>query len=138
MRIHFTDWNQVTISIPPKGIENQRIEFGSKTTQFNNLLKFAIRRKYAQEKDMCIEVYSGGEIPSQTYLSRIIENINDILELEGDEKLNRNDLFTFIGQAKYRLRFIPKFIEIDAALLTEFIHNVDNEQYSEFTSEINK
>lgn len=138
MRIHFTDWNQVTISIPSKGIENQQIEFGSKTTQFNNLLKFAIRRKYAQEKDMCIEVYAGGEVPSQTYLSRIIENINDILELEGDDKLNRNDLFTFIGQAKYRLRFIPKFIEIDDALLVEFIHNVDNEKYRHFISNFDK
>ena len=132
MKIHFTDWNQVTISIPSKGIDNRQIEFGSKTTQFNNLLKFAIRRKCAQEKDMCIEVSPGGEIPSQTYLSRIIENINDILELQGEDKLNRNDLFTFIGQAKYRLRFIPKFIEIDEALLNEFIHNVGNQQYASF------
>lgn len=138
MKIHFTDWNQVTISIPSKGIENQQIEFGSKTTQFNNLLKFAIRRKCAQEKDMCIEVCAGGEIPSQTYLSRIIDNINDILDLRDDDKLNRNDLFTFIGQAKYRLRFIPKFIEIDAALLNEFIHNVDNQEYVNFISEPSK
>lgn len=132
MKIHFTDWNQLILSIPSKGIENRQVEFGSKTTQFNNLLKFAIRRKCAQEKDMCIEVSSGGEIPSQTYLSRIIDNLNEILELQGDDKLNRNDLFTFIGQAKYRLRFIPEFIEIDAALLNEFIHNVDNQQYSTF------
>lgn len=138
MKIHFTDWNQVNISIPSKGIENQQIEFGSKTTQFNNLLKFAIRRKYAEEKDMCIEVFAGGEIQSQTYLSRIIENINDILKLEGDDKLNRNDLFTFIGQAKYRLRFIPKFIEIDPALLNEFIHNVDNQKYSGFIYGLDK
>lgn len=132
MRIHFTDWNQVSISIPSKGIENQIVEFGSKTTQFNNLLKFAIRRKFAQEKDMCIAVFSGGEIPSQTYLSRIIDNINEILSLDGEDKLNRNDLFTFIGQAKYRLRFIPKFIEIDTALLNEFIHNVANQEYETF------
>lgn len=132
MKIHFTDWNQLVLSIPSKGIENRQVEFGSKTTQFNNLLKFAIRRKCAQEKDMCIEVSSGGEIPSQTYLSRIIDNLNEILDLQGDDKLNRNDLFTFIGQAKYRLRFIPEFIEIDAALLNEFIHNVDNQQYSAF------
>ena len=138
MKIPFTDWNQVTISIPSKGIENRQIEFGSKTTQFNNLLKFAIRRKCAQEKDMCIEVFAGGEIPSQTYLSRIIDNINDILDLKDDDKLNRNDLFTFIGQAKYRLRFIPKFIEIDAALLNEFIHNVDNQEYMNFNSESSK
>ena len=135
MKIHFTDWNQVSISIPSKGIENRQIEFGSKTTQFNNLLKFAIRRKYAQEKDMCIEVFAGGEIPSQTYLSRIVDNINDILDLKSDEKLNRKDFFTFIGQAKYRLRFIPKFIEIDPALLNEFIHNMDNEKYKEFIQE---
>lgn len=135
MKIHFTDWNQVNISIPSKGIENQQIEFGSKTTQFNNLLKFAIRRKYALEKDMCIGVHAGGEIQSQTYLSRIIENMNDILELVDEDKLNRNDLFTFIGQAKYRLRFIPKFIEIDPALLNEFIHNIDNQKYTTFISE---
>ena len=133
MKIHFTDWNQVTISIPSKGIDNRRVEFGSKTTQFNNLLKFAIRRKYAQEREMCIEVSSGGEIPSQTYLSRIVDNINDILELEGEDRLNRNDLFTFIGQAKYRLRFIQKYIEIDPALLNEFIHNQNNQQYLDFT-----
>jgi hypothetical protein len=120
-----------------KGLENQQIEFGGKTTQFNNLLKFAIRRKYAQEKDMCIEVHAGGEILSQTYLSRIIDNINDILDLDGDEKLNRNDLFTFIGQAKYRLRFIPKFIELDTALLNEFIHNLDNKKYTDLISESN-
>lgn len=133
MKIHFLDWNQISISIPSKGINNQVVEFGNKTTQFNNLFKFAIRRKFASEKDMCIEVYNGGEIQSQTYLSRIIDNINDILVLNNDEKLNRNDLFTFIGQGKYRLRFIPNHIEIDSALLNEFIHNTDNLKYSEFT-----
>jgi hypothetical protein len=134
MKIHFLDWNQINISIPSKGINNQIIEFGNKTTQFNNLFKFAIRRKFASEKDMCIEVYNGGEIQSQTYLSRIIDNINDILDVNDDEKLNRNDLFTFIGQGKYRLRFIPKHIEIDSALLNEFVHNTDNLKYSEFIS----
>jgi len=132
MKIHFTDWNQVTLTIPSKGINKKVIEFGNKTTQFNNLLKFAIRRKYASEKDMCIAVYNGGEIISQTYLSRIIENINEILALSEEDKLSRNDLFTFIGQGKYRLRFIPKFIEIDAALRTEFIHNLDNPIYLDF------
>ncbi|HIP32345.1 MAG TPA: hypothetical protein EYG86_06255 [Crocinitomicaceae bacterium] len=129
MRIQFTDWNQLSLSIPTKGIENQMVEFGSKTTQFNNFLKFAIRRKYAQEKDMCIEVANGGEIQSQTYLSRIVENINDILALQEEGKLNRNDLFTFIGQGKYRLRFIPENILIDSALLKEFVENTDNEKY---------
>ena len=132
MKIHFTDWNQVTLSIPSKGIENKVVEFGSKTTQFNNFLKFAIRRKFASEKEMCIEVLNGGEITSQTYLSRIIENINEILGLKDEDRLNRNDLFTFIGQGKYRLRFLPDFIEIDSALLNEFVHNTDNSTYNQF------
>jgi hypothetical protein len=132
MKIHFTDWNQVTLSIPSKGIENQLVEFGSKTTQFNNFLKFAIRRKFASEKEMCIEVFNGGEITSQTYLSRIIENINEILGLKDEDKLSRNDLFTFIGQGKYRLRFLPDFIEVDPALLNEFVHNTDNSAYNQF------
>jgi len=132
MKIHFTDWNQLTVSIPSKGITNQIVEFGSKTTQFNNLLKFAIRRKFANEKDMCIEIILGGEIQSQTYLSRIIDNFNDILALKDNDKLSRNDLFTFIGQGKYRLRFIPKYIEIDEALLNEFVQNTNHSTYSNF------
>lgn len=134
MKIHFTDWNQVVLSVPSKGIVNQKIEFGKKTTQFNNLFKFAIRRKFAHEQDMCIEVHAGGEIPSQTYLSRIIENINEILILKDDQRLQRNDLFTFIGQGKYRLRFLPEHISIDAALLNEFIYNTDNQRYRSFLS----
>ncbi|MCT4580909.1 MAG: hypothetical protein N4A35_05770 [Flavobacteriales bacterium] len=132
MKIYFTDWNQIVLSIPSKGIDNKKVEFGSKTTQFNNFLKFAIRRKFASEKEMCIEVVSGGEISSQTYLSRIVENINQILKLEGENKLNRNDLFTFIGQGQYRLRFLPNSIEIDSALLTEFVHNAKNSNYQAF------
>ena len=81
---------------------------------------------------MCIEVFNGGEILSQTYLSRIIDNINAILELEDDMKITRNDFFTFIGQAKYRLRFLPEYIEINSSLLLEFTHNIDNGQYKEF------
>ena len=76
MKIAFLDWNKISITIPTKNIINQEVNFGKKTTQFNNLLKFAIRRKYAPEKQMCIEVYNGGEILSQTYLTRIIDNIN--------------------------------------------------------------
>jgi len=132
MKINFVNWNVVELSIPSKNILNQTINFGNKTTQFNNLLKFAIRRKFASEENMCIEVYNGGEILSQTYLSRIIENINAILELEDDMKITRNDFFTFIGQAKYRLRFLPEYIEINNALLLEFTHNIDNGQYKEF------
>ncbi len=134
MKIHFSDWNQLFISIPSKGIINQKVEFGNKTTQFNNFLKFAIRRKHALEKDMCIEVFNGGEIPSQTYLSRIIENINEILILNESDKLNRNDMFTFIGQGKYRLRFLPEHIEIDNALLNEFVHNIADKDYLNFVS----
>jgi len=132
MKIQFTDWNKIIINIPTKNIINQEVNFGKKTTQFNNLLKFGIRRKFAPEKQMCIEVYNGGEILSQTYLTRIIENINQILNLEQDNKLNRNDFFTFIGQAKYRLRFLPEHIEVNSELLQEFTHNLDNPIYKDF------
>jgi len=131
MKISFTDWNQITLSIPSKNIINQQVEFGKKTTQFNNLLKFAVRRKFAPENQMCIEVFNGGEIPSQTYLSRFMDNLNAILQLENENKLHRNDLFTFIGQAKYRLRFLPEHITIDNALLNEFIENISDD-YRQF------
>lgn len=132
MKIAFVDWNQVVLSIPSKNILDQPIAFGKKTTQFNNLLKFAIRRKYAPEEQMCIEVYNGGEILSQTYLSRIIDNINTILALENEAKLNRNDFFTFIGNAKYRLRFLPEYISIKESLFQEFTSNVEEDIYGEF------
>jgi hypothetical protein len=132
MKINFINWNVVELSIPSKNIVNQTIDFGNKTTQFNNLLKFGIRRKFASEENMCIEVFNGGEILSQTYLSRIIDNINAILELEDDRRITRNDFFTFIGQAKYRLRFLPEYIEINNSLLLEFTGNIDNGQYKEF------
>jgi hypothetical protein len=132
MKINFINWNVIELSIPTKNIVNKTIEFGNKTTQFNNLLKFAIRRKFAPEENMCIEVFNGGEILSQTYLSRIIDNINAILELDDDMKITRNDFFTFIGQAKYRLRFLPEYIEINNSLLLEFTHNIDNGLYKEF------
>lgn len=132
MKINFVNWNIIEFSIPSKGILNQTVNFGNKTTQFNNLLKFAIRRKYASEENMCIEVYNGGEILSQTYLTRIIDNINVILELDEAKKITRNDFFTFIGQAKYRLRFLPEYIDINQSLLLEFTHNIDNGQYKGF------
>lgn len=132
MKINFINWNVIELSIPSKNILNQTIDFGNKTTQFNNLLKFAIRRKFASEENMCIEVFNGGEILSQTYLSRIIDNINAILELEDDAKISRNDFFTFIGQAKYRMRFLPEYIEINNTLLLEFTHNIDNNAYKKF------
>ena len=133
MKINFIDWNKIIINIPTKNIINKEVNFGKKTTQFNNLLKFAIRRKFAPEKEMCIEVYNGGEILSQTYLTRIIDNINSILNLEQDNKLSRNDFFTFIGQAKYRIRFLPEHIEVNTQLLQEFTNNLDNPIYKDFT-----
>lgn len=132
MKINFVNWNVVELSIPSKNIVGQTIDFGNKTTQFNNLLKFAIRRKFAPEEHMCIAVFNGGEILSQTYLSRIIDNINAILELEEGRKITRNDFFTFIGQAKYRLRFLPDHITINQALLLEFTRNTDNAAYKGF------
>jgi len=132
MKINFIDWNKIELSIPSKNIINQQIDFGKRTTQFNNLLKFAIRRKFAPENEMCIEVYNGGEILSQTYLTRIIDNINEVLQLEKESRLNRTDFFTFIGQAKYRLRFLPQHILIDKALLKEFIQNVELTSYKTF------
>lgn len=132
MKINFVNWNIIEFSIPSKNIINQTVDFGNKTTQFNNLLKFAIRRKYASEENMCIEVYNGGEILSQTYLTRIIDNINVILELDEGKKMTRNDFFTFIGQAKYRLRFLPQYIDINESLLLEFTHNIDNGLYKDF------
>ncbi len=134
MKIHFTTWNQLVLTIPAKNIINKEVSFGKKTTQFNNLLKFAIRRKYASEEHMCIEVYNGGEILNQTYLTRIIENINNILELKADDKLKRNDFFTFIGNAKYSLRFLPEHITINNALLQEFIANTPKGIYREIAN----
>jgi hypothetical protein len=120
MAINFLDWSLIKITIPSKGIYEQRIDFGSKTTQYKNLFKFAIRRKEEEGEKQCLLVSAGGEIKSQTYLSRIIENINTILALDSTQKLARKDLFTFIGEGKYRLRMLPQNITIDAALLNEF------------------
>jgi hypothetical protein len=123
------DWSLIKITIPSKEIFGVTIEFGSKTTQYINLLKFAIRRKYGNETAQSIVIGLGGEINNQTYLSRIIDNMNEILKLEEDQKLDRKDLFTFIGQGKYRLRIIPENIKIDEALLREFINSPGNQEY---------
>ncbi|MCG2418163.1 hypothetical protein K8089_03945 [Aequorivita sp. F47161] len=130
--IHFLDWSLVKLNIPTKNIYEQTIDFGSKTTQYKNLLKFAIRRKYADGDSQTIPVALGGEIKNQTYLTRIIENINDILQLNDTEKLDRRDLFTFIGESKYRLRIVPNNIIIDKALLVEFAESVENTDYKAF------
>jgi hypothetical protein len=129
MKIKFVDWSLVTLSIPSKNIDKS-IDFGSKTTQYKNLLKLAIRRKFGVGDDQSILVNAAGEIKNQTYLTRIIENINSILDLEGEDQLDRRDLFTFLGESKYRLRILPEQIEIDNNLLQEFIKQVENKDYS--------
>lgn len=121
IRIKFLDWSLIQLTIPSKGIMNEKIDFGSKTTQYKNLLNFAYKRKYLEADKQSIVVNSGGEIKSQTYLTRIIDNINSILNLDTDEKLERKDLITFIGESKYRLRILPEHIIIDEALLEEFL-----------------
>jgi len=130
MNLKFLDWGLVTISIPTKGVINQTIDFKSKTTQYKNLLKFAIRRKYGEGNSQSILVSSGGEIKSQTYLTRIIDNINVILELDDHNRLERRDLLTFIGEGNYRLRMLPNNITIDTTLLEEFNKNTENQTYS--------
>jgi hypothetical protein len=129
MTISFMDWSLIKITIPSKEIFGATLEFGSKTTQYINLLKFAIRRKHGNETAQSILIGLGGEINNQTYLSRIIDNMNEILKLEEDQKLDRKDLFTFIGQGKYRLRIIPENIKIDETLLREFINSPGNQEY---------
>jgi hypothetical protein len=51
------------------------------------------------------------------------------LKLEEDQKLDRKDLFTFIGQGKYRLRIIPENIKIDETLLKEFVNSPEHKEY---------
>lgn len=119
MGLKVLDWSLVELNIPSKQIINAHVDFGSKTTQFRNLLKFAHRRKHNTGMEQCIEVGGRGEISSQSYLTRIIDNINEILQLDADQKLDRKDLFTFIGDGKYRLRFPSENIEIDEQLTHE-------------------
>jgi hypothetical protein len=132
MMISFMDWSLIKITIPSKKVYGATIEFGSKTTQYINLFKFAIRRKYGSEAAQSILIGLGGEINNQTYLSRIIDNMNEILKLEEDQKLDRKDLFTFIGQGKYRLRIIPENIKIDETLLKEFVNSTENQEYKSY------
>ncbi|WP_271405404.1 hypothetical protein [Tenacibaculum soleae] len=122
IRVKFLDWSLIQLSVPSKGIYEQKIDFGSKTTQYKNLLNFAYRRKFAEASNQSIVVNSGGEIKSQTYLTRIVDNINSILQLEENDRLERKDLITFIGESKYRLRILPEHIFIDEALLEEYKH----------------
>lgn len=130
MNISFHDWSLIKLSVPSKGIHNQIVDFGSKTTQYKNLLKFAIRRKYGQGDEQSILVGSGGELSNQTYLTRIINNINEICNYDESQKLERRDMFNFIGTGLYRLRIIPENISIDENLLSEFIKSLDNQAYA--------
>lgn len=130
--IHFLDWSLLKLNIPTKNIYDQKIDFGSKTTQYKNLLKFAIRRKYAEGDSQTIPVNLGGEIKNQTYLTRIIENINDILQLDDSQKLDRRDLFTFIGESKYRLRIVPNNFTIERRWLEDFTESAENKDYKAF------
>lgn len=136
MQIRFLDWSQISLTIPSKNIIKQPVDFGSKTTQYKNLLKLAIRRKYGTGDDQSILVNTSGEIKNQTYLSRIIENINQISKLDGENQLDRRDLFTFLGESKYRLRILPDQIEIDDALLHEFVKNSENKAYSAICNQL--
>ncbi|WCO02211.1 hypothetical protein [Psychroserpens ponticola] len=130
MTISFRDWSLVKISIPTKGVFEQTIDFGSKTTQYKNLLKFAIRRKYGEGDTQSLIVGLAGEIKNQTYLTRIIDNTNTILDLDSMQQLERRDLFTFIGEGRYRLRMIPNHITIDSTLLEEFLKTTENKDYN--------
>jgi hypothetical protein len=129
MQIKFLDWSLIQLSIPSKNINNKTVDFGSRTTQYKNLLKFAIRRKYGSGNDQSMVVGSSGEIKNQTYLSRIIDDINDISDQDKSQQLERKDLFTFIGEGKYRLRMLPEHILIDQNLIQEFIEQPDNKEY---------
>lgn len=129
MKLEFLDWSLVRINIPSKGIYNQLVDFGSKITQYKNLLKFALRRKHGVGQEQCIMVGAAGELKNQTYLSRIIENCNSILSLEGDNQLERRDIFTFVGNGQYRLRVLPQHILIEKNLLEEFLKSIDNQPY---------
>jgi hypothetical protein len=130
MTVQFLDWSLVKISIPSKEIYDQVIDFGSKTTQYKNLLKFALRRKWGEGQEQCIVVGAAGELKNQTYLSRIIENCNSILALQEHQQLVRRDIFTFIGNGQYRLRILPEHISIEKGLLDEFLKAPDNQNYN--------
>ena len=123
------DWSLIQLTIPSKSINAKMVDFGSRTTQFKNLLKFAVRRKYGNGDSVSILVGTRGEIKNQTYLSRIIDDINNLSAQDRDELLERKDLFTFIGDGKYRLRILPEHISIDQNLLNEFTEQVDNQEY---------
>ena len=130
MQLRFDDWSLIRLSIPSKNIHDVQIDFGSKTTQYRNLLKFALRRKFGSGENQSILVGAAGEIKNQTYLSRIIDNIKDIHPMAEGEELERKDLFTFLGEGRYRLRMLPEHILIEENLLQEFIKSPENRHYA--------
>ncbi|MEM9548715.1 MAG: hypothetical protein AAGA77_22210 [Bacteroidota bacterium] len=130
MQIKFLDWSLIQLSIPSKNMHGKTIDFGSRTTQYKNLLKFALRRKFGNADDQSIEVGPAGEIKNQTYLTRIIDDINAISAQDANQRLERKDLFTFLGEGKYRLRMLPEHIAVDQALLKEFVQQSENQVYS--------
>ena len=130
MQLRFDDWSLIRLSIPSKNINGVQIDFGSKTTQYKNLLKFALRRKFGSGESQSILVGTAGEIKNQTYLSRIIDNIKDIHPMSEGEELERKDLFTFLGEGRYRLRMLPEHIDIEEGLLQEFVKSPENKDYS--------
>ncbi|MEO1623914.1 MAG: hypothetical protein AAFV25_02060 [Bacteroidota bacterium] len=136
MSLRFLDWSLVKLNIPSKDVHDQLIDFKARTTQYKNLFKFALRRKFGEGEEQSIGVHAGGEIKNQSYLSRIIDNINDILQLEEEQKLERRDLFTFLGQGQYRLRMVPDNIKIEDALLKEFLKNSENQAYREVCKQL--
>ena len=131
MQINFIDWSLIKLSIPSRSMNGEMVDFGSRTTQYKNLLKFALRRKYGIGDEQSIVVSSSGEIKNQTYISRIIDDINEISSSTEEEKLERKDLFTFIGEGRYRLRMLPEHITIEENLLKEFVERSENQSYAD-------
>ncbi|BDD12697.1 hypothetical protein FUAX_51290 (plasmid) [Fulvitalea axinellae] len=137
LRLEFLDWSLIRLVLPSRNVPDQALDLGGKTTQFKNLLRFAIRRKFGKGEGQYLEVGKGGEIKGQTYLTRIVDNINQAAGLEEEEKLDRKDLFTFVGQGKYRLRVLPEHIRFDDSLLYEFYEDVENQDYKTIVTNCN-
>ena len=133
--LHFQDWGLVKVSIPSKGISNHLVDFGSGRTQYRNLLKFAIRRKHATGEAQYMAVGTGQELNSQTYLSRIVQDLNKLLDQDEHNRLDRKDLFTFVGAGQYRLRVLPNNIVLDESLLSEFVSEAENARYQSLVAE---
>ncbi|MFK7756349.1 MAG: hypothetical protein AB8B53_05390 [Flavobacteriales bacterium] len=134
MQLKFIDWSVIELSIPSKNILNERIDFQSRTTQFKNLLKLGVRRCYGTGNEASISVGKAGEISNQSYLNRIVNEINTSLALEEQLKLDRRDLFTFIGEGNYRLRILPEHISIHPALLSDFTQSAENKEYKDIST----